>query len=229
MIEYIIYDMLFFGIYIYVSTWICIQEGYRMSGSRFYKEFEKGMVGLALQLPISNIVVSALLPYTQVTTEFSMYACVQYFVMFDFLQFIIHYMLHYNKNVYKKIHQKHHKTVYVVPFSATILSFNEIIITGLLPTLLPLFVIDIDILGWTLMNMLFFIHGLFIHSTYKLPYEPYLLGSQNHAFHHMKKTVNYGFILPIWDQLLKSGTFRIPRDHIRQRVLRYYENKGKCH
>ena len=227
MIEYIISDVTLFGIYIYVSTWICFQEGYVMSDKRFYRELEQGVKGLMLQLPLSNVAMSTILPYTKLSTTFSLKACVEYIVAVDFLLFFLHYMLHSNKYVYKKIHMEHHKTIYVVPFSATILTFNEMIVTGLIPTLLPLFFIDIDFIGWTLINIFVLIHGLFIHSTYKLPYEPFLLGSQNHAIHHMKKTVNYGFLLPIWDKLIRSETLKIPRAHIRQRVHRYYENKGK--
>lgn len=228
MIEFVIYDTLFFLTYIYVGTWICKHENYSTADDRFYKEISKGTKGLLLQLPISNIAMTTIVPYTRLSDTFTFGACIEYLIMFDLLQFIIHYMLHMNKTVYKKIHMDHHKTVYVMPFSATNLTLYEIFITGLIPTLLPLFFIDIDFIGWTVMNIFFFIHSLFIHSTFKLPYEPLLLGSQNHAAHHMKKTINYGFLLPVWDQLARVGTYQIPRDHIRQRIHRYYDNKGKC-
>ena len=221
MIEYILSDVLIFGIYIYVSTWICIQEGYDMSNKRFYRELEQGVKGLALQLSLSNATMSML---PKMSTTFSPVACVEYLVAVDFLLFFIHYMLHSNKTIYKKIHKEHHKTVYVVPFSATRLTIFEMITSGLVPTLVPLFFIDVDFIGWTVINIFVLIHGLFIHSTYKLPYEPFLLGSQNHAVHHMKKTVNYGFLLPIWDKLLRFETLKTPRAHIRQRIHRYYKN-----
>jgi sterol desaturase/sphingolipid hydroxylase (fatty acid hydroxylase superfamily) len=229
MIEYLIYNTIFFGVYICVGSWICEQENYNTSDTRFLREFESGSRGLMKQLLVSNVITSNLIPYTQMSSTFSLYACLQYLVFFDFLQFLVHYMLHMDKDVYKKIHMDHHKTVYVNPFSATRMTLSEVMVTGIIPTVVPLFSINIDFVGWTIMNVFFFIHGLFIHSTYKLPYEPFLLGSQNHAAHHMKKTVNFGFLLPIWDEIAKSGMYQIPRDHIRQRIHRYYDNKGKHH
>ena len=223
MIEYILYDLLFFGIYIGVSTWISIHEKYNIASLKFINEIKRGSKSLLVQLPTSNVVMTMALPYTRVTNEFSLMGCLYYLFFFDFLVFFIHWMFHQNKHVYKAIHHEHHITKYVSPFSATILDFKEHILIGIVPTLLPLFFVDIDLIGWTITNMLIFVHGIFIHSTYKLPYEGYLLGSHNHSLHHMCRHKNFGFLFPIWDELFKSKTRHIPRDRIRTRVHRHYE------
>ena len=222
MIEYLIYDSLFLFVYIYVSTWICRQEKYTMKGSRFYKEVEKGTLGLLKQLPMSNVILHTVMPYTRLTNTFSIIACFQYLLFFDFLVFCIHVLLHSNRTIYNLIHKEHHRTIYVVPFSATILDNKEYLCTGMIPTILPLFFIDIDLIGWTMINIFIFIHGLFIHSTYELPYEKYLLGSQNHSIHHVKKSVNFGFLLPIWDYIFGTRTYQ---KRIKNMIHRYYDNK----
>ena len=223
MLEVLLYDIIFFGTYIGVSTWICIQEKYNLFGSRFYRELERGCKGLLIQLPVSNVLVSWIMPYTHMINEFSLRGCLWYIIAFDFLQFFIHWLLHLNRRIYRSIHHEHHKTIYVIPFSATIMDPVEYVLTGTIPTVLPLFFIEINLLGWVLVNMMVFIHGLFIHSSYKLPYEGYLLGAQNHATHHMVRNKNFGFLLPWWDQIFNTYTDHIPLDRIRNRIRHRYE------
>ena len=222
MIEFLLYDILFFWTYVIVSVNICVQQKIDLFNSRFVKEMERGCKRLLIQLPISNIMVSAIMPYTRIVDEFNLRGCLWYIIAFDFLQFFIHWSLHLNRHVYKRIH---HKTVYTIPFSATIMDPVEYIITGMVPTLLPLFFIQISLLGWAIVNMLMFLHGLFIHSPLKLPYEGYLLGAKNHTIHHIVKNRNFGFLLPWWDQLLNTETHHIPLGHIRRKIRRHYGKK----
>ena len=213
----VLYDFLFLNIYIVTSLAICVYEKYNFR-KPLRIEMSRGLKSFCIQLPLSNLAMY----FCSFGTRFSIWGCLQYIFLFDLLVFVFHYMLHTNKWLYDNVHKVHHKTIHVSPFSATILDPLEHIIIGILPTMLPLLVVDIDIIGWTLTNACIFIHGLLIHSTIMIPYDTVLLGPREHATHHIFKRTHYGFINPLWDIVCGTATYPITRTALIDSIVAAY-------
>ena len=203
---------------------LCIQQGYPIMSNRLHREIKEGCKGILTSLPLSNIASVLVMPYTNVeTTPFRWLPCFQYLFVFDMLLFMTHWLMHNYIFLYQTIHKHHHSTIYVSPFSSLILDIKEHIVTGLIPTNLSLFFIDISLIGWVMVNMLIFLHGIAIHSTYRLPYEgKWVLGSYNHASHHINMKAHYGFLNPMWDMLFNSLPYYISSSGINKRIMKYY-------
>ena len=213
----IVYDALFMGVYIVTSLAICIKEKYNFK-KPLREEMFRGVKSLCLQLPMSNVAMGV----CEFGEVFSVKKCFYYLFLFDFIVFVFHYAMHSNQMLYEKIHKEHHKTIHVSPFSATILDPLEHVIVGIIPTVLPLVFVDIDKIGWTLTNLFIFLHGLIIHSTLHTPYDNLLLGSHEHATHHMFKKTHYGFLNPLWDILCGSNTYPIKRQQLIDSIVASY-------
>jgi sterol desaturase/sphingolipid hydroxylase (fatty acid hydroxylase superfamily) len=221
---FLIYDAVFLLIYFSVSSFICFQEGYNLSNKLLQNEMIKGTKHFIIQLALSNITITCVLPYTYMGDYWSIINCIAYLLYFDTFVFWSHICLHRNKYLFHTIHQKHHKTLYVSPFSTTILSLKEYLLNTVLPTTLPLFFIRMNFASWTIVNLLIFFHGIFIHSTYKLPYEGYfLLGSKSHSIHHVAKSTNFGFLFPWWDKILGTNNTNISRERITKQIKNNYK------
>ena len=197
-----------------------------MFGYRFNKEIEKGCKHLLIQLPVYNISTTLLLPPDQ---PFSLRNSLWYFILFDFLYYEMNLLLHSNRAIYKRIHRQHHSQTYLIPFGATNMSIKEYLIVFIFPLFMPLYIVNVNYRAITMIHLFIFLHRLFTHSTYKLPYEKYMLGSHHYAIHRFTKTSNFGFLLPMWDMLNTTYNNRIPRAHIVNRVLDHYGRIGKYH
>ena len=223
-LKFVLYDLLFFWTYIVVSTGICLHQGYNIVSNRMMREIKEGCKSICISLPLSNVVSMIAMPYTNtMITPFSVVSCIEYLFLLDMFQFFFHYSMHQVPYLYKTIHKHHHSTTYVTPFSALILDFKEHIITGIVPTTLPLFMMDISILGWVISNMFIFLHGLFIHSTKRLPYEGrFLLGSHNHAHHHIHVKSHFGLLNPMWDMLFDTLPYHLTGEQVNNKIMRFY-------
>jgi len=160
--ELVVYNVSFMALYWTLSTCICIVGGYSLRSPKLWMECWRGTKSLATQLPMSTIAVAVFAPQWAETQTFE--ACVAYVVCFDFIVYWYHCAFHAIPYLYKNIHREHHQTQYVCPFSATTLSVSEHVIIGILPTTLPLYLLPMTHEGWAIMNAIFFMHGLFIHS-----------------------------------------------------------------
>jgi len=223
-LQLILYDILFFGIYTVMSTSMCIHQGYHITSKRLIREIKEGCKGMLTSLSLSNIASLIVMPYTNVeNTQFGWIPCLQYFFVFDMFLFFSHWIIHQFPFLYRTIHKHHHSTVYVAPFTSLVLDFKEHIVTGLIPTNLSLFFIDISLSGWILVNTLIFLHGIAIHSTYRLPYEgKWFLGSYSHASHHIHMNSHYGFLNPLWDVLFDTSPYTISSRDINNRIMKHY-------
>tara|TARA_R110000851_G_scaffold159236_1_gene302479 strand:- start:14 stop:592 length:579 start_codon:yes stop_codon:yes gene_type:complete len=183
---------------------ICIREGYQFR-KPLRNEISHGIESMAMQLPLSNIAMEFLAPFG---TEFTPLVCARYLIMFDTIVFWMHWAFHASPWLYKNIHREHHQTIWVSPFSATILNWKEHILVGVVPTILPLYFLDMSLLAWSLMNSLIFIYGMIIHSSMNFP------GAHEHASHHVYKNTHFGFMFPFWDAWMGTGTYPISRDQL---------------
>ena len=211
MIEFLLYDVLFMASYVFVSFMICTREGYQFR-KPLRQELERGLNSLAVQLPFSNMAMQ-ITPFGQ---AWGPLACIRYLVCFDALVFWIHLALHRNHWLYDNVHKEHHRTIWVSPFSATILDWREHLLVGVVPTVLPLFFIDLSFGAWTMMNMVIFLYGMAIHSSLPIP------GAREHATHHVFKNTHFGFMFSIWDTLLGTSTYPITREKLVESIIANY-------
>lgn len=216
MIEFLLYDFIFFWTYVILSINICLRQKISLFNYRTGTEMEKGCKNLLIQLPISNMIAY----FTKFQDVSSLRACLWYVIVFDFLQFAVHWLFHSRVYLYKKFHREHHKSIYGIPFSATIMDPYEYFMIGIVPSFLPLMFIPMTFLGWSIVNYLLFIYSILIHSPVSLPF----VRSQHHLTHHLVRNKNFGYLLPWWDQFFNTETHHIPLSHIRQKTRRHYEN-----
>jgi len=211
------YNVAFMSLYWVMSLCICIMGGYNLTNRKLLGEAWRGTKSLAIQLPLSNLAIATLAPKWSETQ--SVAACIAYVVCFDIIVFWYHTAFHASPYLYKKIHREHHMTHYVCPFSATSLSMSEHIVIGILPTLLPLYVIPMSEAGWGIINAAFFIHGLFIHSNIRSPFECLgFIGTREHAAHHVRPKTHMGFLIP-W---FGSAPFNGASDELNADIIKYY-------
>lgn len=189
----IAYNTFFLFIYILFSSMLCLYQKYRF-GERLRKEMYEGVKSLCIQLPLSNMAVSVV----QFQDSTSLFDCFMYLFIYDFVVYVIHRIFHSNTWIYENFHRRHHETLYVTPFSSTILDIKEHVLIGVLPTLIPLQYISMTYASWVGMNLLIFLYGMLIHSTVCI----------EHASHHLYKNNHFGFINPLWDYL--GGTLNYP-------------------
>lgn len=217
--EIVVYNVSFMGLYWVLSLYICVIGGYSLLSRRLWSEWWKGTKSLAMQLPMSNIAMAVFAPQWADVQSFE--ACVAYMMCFDFLVYWYHTVFHSFSVLYKAIHKEHHQTHYVCPFSATTLSMSEHLIIGILPTLLPLYLIPMTEGGWAIMNAIFFMHGLFIHSNVRSPMERLgFIGTRAHATHHVRPRTHMGFLIP-W---FGVDPFHASSDDLNSDIIRYYSN-----
>jgi len=200
-----------------LSLLICIIGKYNLLSKRLWSEAYRGTKSLIIQLPLSNLAIFTFAPKWAEIQNFA--ACIAYIVCFDITVFLYHSAFHKFQYLYKTIHNEHHKTHYVCPFSATSLSISEHIIIGIVPTLVPLYFIPMTQWGWAFINALFFMHGLFIHSTVRSPFE-YLgfIGTREHATHHIHPKTNMGFLIPWFTSTTQERTI----NKINLDIIEYY-------
>lgn len=220
--EILLYDCFLLMFYLFTSSYVCYSEGYNFKNKNLQKEIKQGIKGFLIQLPISNISLYTILPYTYIGDYWSIKNCFYYILSYDTIIFWFHWLMHINPYLYNKIHKKHHETLFVSPFSTTILDVKEDVITGVLPTIIPLFFLELNLTCWAILNMMIFVHGILIHSTKLLPYEKYLLGSKTHSIHHFAKGTNFGFIFPWWDKLLRTENKHMERRTIIKKIKEQY-------
>jgi sterol desaturase/sphingolipid hydroxylase (fatty acid hydroxylase superfamily) len=210
--------LIYFPIYFIVSCGICAHEGYNFKRP-LRKEIARGVKGLAMELITSDLAYKYLAPMGD---EFRVKNCVQYLVAWDFIVFCMHYLFHQNDWLYRNVHKHHHETIYVSPFSSTIITLSEHALVGIVPIIVPLFYINMSVVAWTLMNTLIFIYGMVIHSTLKTPWDGVFLGPNEHATHHIYKQTHFGFFLPMWDYLLGTGMSTVPRERLVDSIIAAY-------
>ena len=220
--EFLLYDCFLFTFYFGIASIISYYEGHNFKNPNLQKEMIKGSKDFLIQLPLSNVFIYTLLDYTYIGEYWSIMNCIYYLMFYDTIIFWFHWLMHKSPYLYKHIHKKHHQTLYVSAFSTTILDVKEEIITGLLPSFIPLFFIRLNYTSWGILNLLVFFHGLLIHSTIQLPYERFLLGSKSHSIHHIAKNTNFGLIFPWWDMLLSTQNTLIQRETIVKKIKNKY-------
>jgi sterol desaturase/sphingolipid hydroxylase (fatty acid hydroxylase superfamily) len=218
MIALLAYDILFMLTYLSVSYALCLHGSYTLNLT-LIDEMAKGIQSLSFQLPLSNI---ATLYGGKFSDKEGLWVadCFMYIFIFDTLSFWIHYLFHKIPFLYNTIHKEHHNTIYVTPFSSTILATPEHIFIGIVPTLVPLYIIHMNILSWTLSNACIFIFGILIHSNSDSPTDLIMLGSYEHGMHHIYKNTHLGFMNPLWDYMMGTGTHPISKNRLRKTLVR---------
>ena len=210
--------LIYFPLYLVTSSLICIKEGYNFK-KPLRDEMVRGMKGLAMELSTSHLAYKYMAP---IGDEFKLRNCIYYVLMWDFIIFCMHFSFHHNKWLYHNVHKHHHETIYVSPFSSTIITFSEHLLVGIVPIIVPLFFINMSVLAWTLMNTLIFVYGMAIHSTIKLPWDGIFLGPHEHATHHLYKQTNFGFFFPFWDFIMATGSSPISREALITSIIASY-------
>lgn len=190
----------------------------------FYMFFNFFLFNLIIFIALSNVTEKLFLQFThfvglpQHLLDFSNLSLwlqfPLYFLLADFIQWLIHLLLHSNKWLWK-VHQVHH--------SVTEMGFAAHLRYHWVETLVyktGLYVILAWALNFRLENV-FFLHALTIlighlnHTNINLDYGPlkYVLNNPKmHIWHHAKdlpashpKGMNFGISLSIWDYIFKTN------------------------
>ena len=215
MIGYLIYNLAILWTYFFSSTNICLYEEYNIFTRRCYEQLKSGFKHLCIQLFVMNCLTN----YEYFTDKFDFYESLLYFTIYDFSYFVM--------NAYSYFINPLSGNPYTLPFSAPIMNASRFISLQMIPTFLPLMCCNVNLVTFLVINYLFFVHKLYIHSSYRLPYEPILLGSQYHMSHRITKRYNFGLMLPIWDEIFRLNTCYIPLSRIRHRIRRRHDNDAQ--
>ena len=131
---------------------------------------------------------------------------VAFTVFYEIYSYFIHRFLHLD--VFRKVHFVHHKSVRVTPWGAySVHPVEAMLIGASAPIFMCVFPMSLAVvLFFHLLGMVF---TMLIHSNYTLNQASlfskiFNAYSTGHALHHKKGSVNYGFVSPALDRILKT-------------------------
>lgn len=148
--------------------------------------------------------------YSSVWPESALSLVVQllaFTVFYESYSYFVHRLLHLK--VFRSVHFIHHRSVRVTPWSAYCVHPVEAAFIGFsAPIFMYLFPMSLSvILTFHVIGMAF---TMLIHSNFSFKRTTMISKVVNtyttdHAMHHRKGSVNYGFVSPLWDILFKTN------------------------
>ena len=159
--------------------------------------------GAHLKLVYANMLMTIFtVPFINYTTLYDpigvfMLRIIGYLIVSDTLFYWIHRFSHTNKHLWK-YHKKHHEFQYPSGITAIYAHPIDFILTNLLP-----FLCGPALFGYSLHTLIFWLtlvifNAVISHSSLNFP----IYYDANHGIHHVKRNVNFGFIL--WDKICKT-------------------------
>ncbi|XP_050549078.1 uncharacterized protein LOC126910496 [Daktulosphaira vitifoliae] len=193
--------------------WKC-QPNKWLTWQLYLDQIKWGVVGLAC----TNI-VSALFAtnftcggYSTLYLEFNSYSWIWWilqwpiiFLYQDYTTYWIHRMYH-SRFLFVNFHYLHHRYYQPTSWSVTALHPVEIL-TLQASSMLPVFVIPVHWLSFSLIILYNYYHGIIQHSGINLKpfwWQPWQPDVMFHDLHHKYVNVNFGFNCYIWDQIHDS-------------------------
>jgi sterol desaturase/sphingolipid hydroxylase (fatty acid hydroxylase superfamily) len=183
----------------------------RVSRSVWKHDFKLGLISLGFGSPI-------LQGFSVLSEEYGvsfMYADVAsmglgywllslpvYVLLWDLVFYFTHLVLHW-PFVYRRSHFRHHACRPPVPWSGIAVDPVETILSGLLPYIVPLFIMPFHVYTVYALNMLLMLWATLVHSSLDWSGNAVLLTTRDHNLHHTYglKNCNYAAVFSFWDRL----------------------------
>lgn len=128
-----------------------------------------------------------------------------YFIITDTIYYWVHRLIHRTPFLKKTIHSTHHEAIKLLPLDIFYTDYKDNIIYALLLSCLPLLFINISIIEYIIVSVIFFIHSIYTHFETKNSFWiPLFIDSKHHKYHHQIGGGNYSVFLSIWDDYMKT-------------------------
>jgi sterol desaturase/sphingolipid hydroxylase (fatty acid hydroxylase superfamily) len=146
--------------------------------SRIYPEIaEKGWLWWALSLPL-------------------------YVLLWDATFYLTHLVLHH-PFVFRVSHFRHHKCRPPVPWSGIAIDPVETILSGIMPYVVPLFILPFHVYTVYALNIMLMVWATLVHSAYDWTQSPIFMTPKDHNLHHHfgLKNANFAAVFTFWDRI----------------------------
>jgi lathosterol oxidase len=134
------------------------------------------------------------------------FSIILYLLLWDLVFYLTHRLLH-TDFIYKFSHYKHHQFRPPTAWAGISIDFLETILSGIMPYIVPVFIIPFHLYTLYPVNMILIFWALMLHSSCKINNGSILLSPKNHNLHHAygQQNKNFSAIFTIFDRLF--GTF----------------------
>ncbi len=125
-----------------------------------------------------------------------------YVMLWDLVFYGGHLILHWPL-VYRKSHFRHHMCRPPVPWSGIAIDPVETLLSGILPYVVPLFILPFHIYTVYAINILLMAWATLVHSSANWVGTSVMLGTKDHNLHHAfgLKNHNFGAVFTFWDRM----------------------------
>lgn len=183
----------------------------KVSRSVFKHDIKLGIISLAFGSPILQgfSMLSEKYHISQMYSDVSSHGWLYwlaslplYVLLWDFVFYLTHLVLHMPL-VYRKSHFRHHACRPPVPFSGIAVDPVETILSGMMPYIIPLFILPFHVYTVYGLNMLLMLWATLVHSSLNWTSNPILVTTRDHNLHHTYglKNCNYAAVFTFWDRL----------------------------
>ncbi len=125
-----------------------------------------------------------------------------YLLLWDAVFYITHLILH-SELVYKYSHANHHAFRPPTAYSGIAIDSIETFFSGLLPYLVPLFILPFHVYTVYAVNIALVGWATWLHSRSRWPGNWLFIGPRDHNVHHFRgiQNKNFGAIFKLWDRM----------------------------
>jgi sterol desaturase/sphingolipid hydroxylase (fatty acid hydroxylase superfamily) len=125
-----------------------------------------------------------------------------YLLLWDLVFYVLHIALH-NPFIFRISHFRHHKCRPPVPWSGIAIDPIETVFSGILPYIVPLFILPFHIYTVYALNILLMGWATLVHSSYDWSNSPIFMTPKDHNLHHHfgLKNGNFAAVFTFWDRL----------------------------
>lgn len=125
-----------------------------------------------------------------------------YIMLWDLVFYLGHIVLHMPW-VYKKSHFRHHACRPPVPWSGIAIDPLETLLSGILPYVVPLFILPFHVYTVYALNIGLMVWATVVHSSMNFVGNTVMLSTKDHNLHHAYglKNFNLGAVFTFWDRI----------------------------
>ena len=183
----------------------------RINSYQTFEEVNTSCTAFKYGVPLSIIFKSIVKPYLNIYISFSKYTLSQnfilfllYFILFDFINYILHRILHI-RIIYKYIHLDHHRYKDPSPFGSIAINPIEFFLNSVIPSSIVSYFLPTNIYVWMFSYMFHLFWTVIIHDGIKFKSNDILMDSKHHGIHHRHPKKNYAFVFFFWDKLFGTS------------------------
>jgi lathosterol oxidase len=125
-----------------------------------------------------------------------------YVILWDAVFYLTHLVLHH-PFVFRISHFRHHKCRPPVPWSGIAIDPLETILSGIMPYVVPLFLLPFHVYTVYALNIVLMAWATLVHSAYDWSESPLFMTPKDHNLHHHfgLKNANFAAVFTFWDRL----------------------------